>query len=467
LLLQPGVYNLNTTISFLTPGVTLLSTTGNPADVLLDGGYTNQGGNGLGEIIRIGASDITISGVSIARARWHGVHLYGLSENISNILLHNLHVYDCGQQLIKANPYGSNPNTYYVDDVVLQNSVIEFTDNSLMEPSGNGFYTGGLDVHAGLNWVVRDNIFRNISNNGALMEHAIHFWRKGRNALIERNLVINCYRGIGFGLVTTADANAERFYEDEAGDNPYRDQVGGIIRNNVVINDPGFFMDSGIALANVQGAKVFHNTVVSGHAPAPFSCVEYRWDESSQVMNNLVSHNIRAREGNNNTLVSHNLEDGNAALNILFTDIAAYDLSLSSTAAAAIDQAIYVADVNEDFARQPRGDKREIGAYEFLGVASSVSEGGGSAVPDDFFLSQNFPNPFNPTTKIVYAIPEAARIALKIYDILGKEVLRPIEEFAAAGRHAITINGDRLPAPGCISTCFISTATSYKSARCF
>jgi len=43
-------------------------------------------------------------------------------------------------------------------------------------------------------------------------------------------------------------------------------------------------------------------------------------------------------------------------------------------------------------------------------------------IPVQYTLSQNYPNPFNPKTVIKFGLPKAARVTLKVYDILGKEV---------------------------------------------
>jgi hypothetical protein len=45
------------------------------------------------------------------------------------------------------------------------------------------------------------------------------------------------------------------------------------------------------------------------------------------------------------------------------------------------------------------------------------------AVPTTFALHQNYPNPFNPSTTIRYQLPIAGRVTLKIFDIMGREVL--------------------------------------------
>jgi hypothetical protein len=65
-------------------------------------------------------------------------------------------------------------------------------------------------------------------------------------------------------------------------------------------------------------------------------------------------------------------------------------------------------------------------------------------VPTSFKLDQNFPNPFNPSTKIRYSIPKASRVTLKIYDILGREVQTLVNEQQAPGQYTVTFNAQNL-----------------------
>jgi hypothetical protein len=59
-----------------------------------------------------------------------------------------------------------------------------------------------------------------------------------------------------------------------------------------------------------------------------------------------------------------------------------------------------------------------------------------------YTLEQNFPNPFNPTTEIQYTLPRAARITLAIYNALGQEVVRLVNnEGKTAGTYGVKWNG--------------------------
>jgi hypothetical protein len=58
-------------------------------------------------------------------------------------------------------------------------------------------------------------------------------------------------------------------------------------------------------------------------------------------------------------------------------------------------------------------------------------------IPQEFLLEQNFPNPFNPNTKIRYSIPSMTKVELKIYDILGREKATLVNEFEPEGKYEV------------------------------
>ena len=66
-------------------------------------------------------------------------------------------------------------------------------------------------------------------------------------------------------------------------------------------------------------------------------------------------------------------------------------------------------------------------------------------IPSEFSLQQNFPNPFNPQTKIKFYLPERLFVKLKVIDILGNEVSTLVKEEKDSGYHEITFDGSGLP----------------------
>ncbi|RJP64833.1 MAG: T9SS C-terminal target domain-containing protein [Ignavibacteriales bacterium] len=62
----------------------------------------------------------------------------------------------------------------------------------------------------------------------------------------------------------------------------------------------------------------------------------------------------------------------------------------------------------------------------------------------NYVLKQNFPNPFNPSTKIQYSIKEDGNVSLKIYNILGQEVFSLLNEYKKAGFYEINFNASKL-----------------------
>jgi hypothetical protein len=79
-----------------------------------------------------------------------------------------------------------------------------------------------------------------------------------------------------------------------------------------------------------------------------------------------------------------------------------------------------------------------------LDEGSSVREIGGGALPTEWSLTQNFPNPFNPTTEIRYTVPRADRMTLKVYNLMGQEVATLVDGMVNAGTYAANFDGSKL-----------------------
>ena len=61
--------------------------------------------------------------------------------------------------------------------------------------------------------------------------------------------------------------------------------------------------------------------------------------------------------------------------------------------------------------------------------------------PSEFALLDNYPNPFNPETKISFQIPEPARVKLTIYNLHGQKVMTLVNEYRGPGKYVETWSG--------------------------
>ncbi len=83
-----------------------------------------------------------------------------------------------------------------------------------------------------------------------------------------------------------------------------------------------------------------------------------------------------------------------------------------------------------------------INLYKPRPPVSVGDEGGG--IPTAFTLSQNYPNPFNPSTRLRVGLPSTARVSVKVYDLVGHEVMTVMDALLSAGYHAVTVDGSGL-----------------------
>ena len=355
ILLEDGIYPISSTEWFpyiTASNMVFRSVSGNRDAVILTGTGMASVAPGTEHGIYVVGENITVADLTIREVGNHGIATQG-----DNLFVHNVRIQNTFEQMIKGNAVGDG-----ADNGTVQCSLLEY-------PAGVGpqFYIGGLDIHGGNDWLVRDNVFKNIASPaGSLAEHAVHFWNNSANNTVERNLILNCDRGIGFGL----------------GSSP---NEGGIIRNNMIYNDgAGLFDDVGIGLETSPNTRVYHNTIFIDYQNA----IEYRFAETTGVIvtNNLTNRPITARNGGTATVTS-NVTDAAADW---FADTAAGDLRPDGNQAAVINQA---ADLGTEIALdidktvRPQGVGFDIGAYEFPESVSAVNE------EDIFSVFSVFPNP--------------------------------------------------------------------------
>ncbi|HZY09547.1 MAG TPA: SdrD B-like domain-containing protein [Bacteroidota bacterium] len=66
-------------------------------------------------------------------------------------------------------------------------------------------------------------------------------------------------------------------------------------------------------------------------------------------------------------------------------------------------------------------------------------------IPTEYALRQNYPNPFNPQTNIVFDVPENSFVQLKVFNVIGQEVVTLVNEFKQVGRYTISLDAAQLP----------------------
>jgi hypothetical protein len=359
-LFADGTYDLSgaNLLHVTTPGLRFVGQNHDRDAVILDAN------NALGEIFLVAASNITIAHMTVQRAYWHPIHVTGGSTaNTENTLIYDVAVIDPGQQAIKIN---TSEEGYFADNGTVACSSVVMTDagRALVQDC----YTGGIDAHSAWGWIVRDNYFEGFWCDLGLSEHAVHFWVTSRDTTVEDNTIVDCARGVGFGLGQNGNGN-ERVYRD----NPcpsadYLGHVDGMIRNNMIFaSRPELFasefgVDSGVALEQACGAVVVHNTVM--FLDQPFVAMEYRFaNTDAAILNNLTSHAIVMRDGGQAQLLA-NLQDQGPEH---FVDAQAGDLHLVAGSAA-----IDLGDPPSgdlamiDFEGDPRDLAPDVGADEYV-----------------------------------------------------------------------------------------------------
>jgi PKD repeat protein len=338
ILLADGVYDLRQYAVVITDSVTVRSASGNRDAVLVRG----QGYAVPSEGFMIQAPNVTLADLTITGMRNHGISVKGeLGADAPH--MYNVHVYDIGTQHIKG--------TAFSNAGIVACSRIGYSPGAV-----SGDYLNGIDIHGGVDWTVRDNELYNIWGDGTGCNvdsdcgtytagggPAILFWNGAGGTLIERNRIVDCFRGIALGFGTP--------------------HPGGVVRNNFVVQSASG--DAGIQIDGGAGTQVDHNTVILGGSYP--GAVEIWNSTNLLVRNNLLSQPIWNR-GNTTYAAEGNKSDATLA------DLAGPNDPHLSSASSAID---LVPDggpvpvsVDIDGDTRPQGTGLDAGADEYTQCVS-------------------------------------------------------------------------------------------------
>jgi len=336
-LMENGLYQLAGTwaVQVRTDDLTIRSLSGNRKAVVLNGlGMFAMGHHGFW----VDAHRVTIADITIQNVRNHCVQT---DPDVNDLKVANCILRDAGEQALK----GTAPS---------ENGIVEGCLFDYSAGIGPRYYIGGVDCHGALNWIVRGNTFRDIvSPETALAEHAIHFWNDSAGTVVENNVIIDCDRGIGFGLGSST-------------------HTGGLIFNNFVRTT----RDVGIGLESSSNTLVYNNTLYTENYT---NSIEYRFPGTAggSIVNNLTNGQIRSRDGGT-AYLSHNVSDADAHW---FHDASAGDLHLALAPEVldrVVDQGTALGEVNTDIDGQarPQGAVHDLGADELLTPLPDIKANG-------------------------------------------------------------------------------------------
>ena len=106
--------------------------------------------------------------------------------------------------------------------------------------------------------------------------------------------------------------------------------------------------------------------------------------------------------------------------------------------------------IENDIASLPFADKKislSMTPYEVKTIRvefDKILNVSDASQPFNFILNQNYPNPFNPSTKISFTVPKKVNVAIKVYNILGKQICTLSDKEYETGNHEVYFNAGNL-----------------------
>lgn len=346
-------------------------------------------------------------------------------------------------------------NVYFGGGIRCVNSGAKIIYNHIL--GNQSGYGGGLGVGGSERIVIENNTICNNVARGARGYSgsgggiSISGILEGRisNNLISQNRTVQRYQDANGGGIDIYGCNSL------------------LISNNIIVDNTADGEDSyggGIYISDTR-PKVINNTIVNNKAGIGGGISLYEVAVAI-IINNIIWGNIantdsQLYDGTGNLSIYYSdIQDGWSGVGNIdsypeFVDTANGDYHLANNSpciGAGIDLILigvvwYRCPLN-DLEGNPRpnpvGSMPDIGGCESPLAVSGI-ENYLSQVPKAYSLEQNFPNPFNPYTKISYSIPQISNVVIKVFDILGNEIETIVNEEKSIGIYEITWYAENLP----------------------
>ena len=348
IILYPNTYQLSQYLNLNKSNVTFRGSTGNPDDVIIRGqGMNVQSGplNGL----MIENDNITVRDLTIKDILYNGIQIRG-EWDVDNAVISNVKTVNIGQRHIKCS--WSSSTTSVPDNILIENVQMLQTEPRQVVPSdppyAPGDYIGGIDAGNTNGFTVRDCYAEGIQGVSGGGRAAIFFWQANTNTTVERNIIVDCDRGIAMG--------------NPAGPSHARTgdwcMINGLARNNLIKLHG---TDAGFELCYTKDTEIYNNTLYADD-PSYFRAVHLNGASTTNLDSryNLIRGAVYengASWSDTGSII------GAAVAPEWFVDPATGMLFLTELASGALDGAQTLAEIYEDV----HGGPRPVGAFPDVG----------------------------------------------------------------------------------------------------
>jgi len=347
ILVAEGHYLMPRYVEIRADRVTLRGASGRRERVVIDGARSMHG-----ELIGFrGCSDVTVADLTIQNVRFNGFKINS-DGNVQRLTIHNCIVHNIWQRGVKGvkvpeeNREATRPKGCRVQYCLFYNDrPKQLSDDPRDIAQGN--YVGGIDVMYAKDWVISDNVFVGIQGRTFEGRGAIFLWFDSQDCVVERNLIIDCDVGLQLGNPHRADG-------------VQRHCVRCVARNNFITRAP----EAGIVTVYTKDCRLLHNTI---HDPESRTSRLIRTVFDNDGL--IVANNLLSGPGMRNESDSEIQFLGNLLQDVsgVFVDPARGNLHLARAADGIVDKAAVLSEACvADIDRQPRGDKPDIGADEWI-----------------------------------------------------------------------------------------------------
>jgi hypothetical protein len=346
ILIEDGHYMMPQYVQISADNVTLRSASGQRERVIIDGARSRHR-----ELLGISAcSGVTIADLTIQNIQCNGFKINS-ETNVQNLTIYNCIIHNIWQRGVKGvkvpkeNRDMVRPKSCRIQYCLFYNDRPKrLSDDPADIAKGN--YVAGIDVMFAKDWIISDNVFVGIQGRTFEGRGAIFIWHDSQDCVIERNIIIDCDVGLQLG-------------------NPHRPSeieyhcVRFIARNNFITRAP----EAGIVTVYTKDCKILNNTIHDPESKLHRLLRTVFTNDGLLIANNLISGpGIRNESESKIKFLNNLIKD----VSNDFIDPVRGNLHLKSNATKAVDNGLVLLEVVEDFDREQREAKPDIGADELI-----------------------------------------------------------------------------------------------------